>query len=472
MSNSRIVLFLSVLFCLLSAVTFASEIEGFGLSNKQISLKQAIKTGLKQNRQLQKILDSLELSELDLETARAEFRTRFSTSVSSDARLGTELGQTYNVSARKKFQYGTNLTVSGNSSTFGDSTLSEISAQISQPLMKGRGKLANTMSLVEAEWNNEKRLLLKEMAETELIYNIIVAYHQAIRQQKNIEVHDKNLERVRKLVAAAQAKLKVGMVSKMDVLRAEIQASQAEDSLKDAENNLDQAADTLRQLLGMGFDEAIGIIPQLECETRNLDLDLLREKALATRRDKKILERDVELSRRRLKIAEESQSPPVDLTLQVSQIGQGVGFSDSMELDETRVGIGLAASTDFFTSLGKTGYRKAWLAYKGKKNELEQKKVVIINEVRDAYRRVSRGSDRISLREKRIADAGKQVEYAMRRYEKGLIDNLAVIDAEKELVEAKTDHISAVIDYIIAIGQLDKATDQLRDKWLNTEQGD
>lgn len=436
------------------------------LLSHPLSLKQSIQIALSHNKQYLNIQDQISVSKLDMDTARSEFRMKFTPSVSTDARLGTDIGQRYNFNVQRKFQTGSRLDINAGSTTFSGETLSEVNVQITQPLLKGMGKLVNTTRLAQAERTGEKRVSLKEIAKEELIFNIITAYYQIVKQGKLIEVHEKSLERAKKLLEAARAKLKVGMVSKMDVFRADIQVSQAEDSLEDAKSAYERAKDNFKILLGAPPALTLDIIPEIDYKEITFDFDESKKTALGNRLELKELKKDIDFAWRNVEVARKSLLPPLNITLKYSQLGRGSSFNESIDLNETRFGVGLSATTDFTLTQERANHQKALIVVKNKQRDYEQAKDKIINEVKESVRFIKRGLKKIELRNKRIEDAENQLKFAMIRYKKGLIDNLTVIDAEKELVLTRTSQISAVVDYIVAVNRLYRATGDLRKEWV------
>src|SRR6185295_14586547 len=66
-----------------------------------------------------------------------------------------------------------------------------------------------------------------------------------------------SLKRGQSLLKASDARLQVGLVSKLDVFRAELQASQAQESMVRAESSLQDALERFRFLLGRQPAEAL-----------------------------------------------------------------------------------------------------------------------------------------------------------------------------------------------------------------------
>ena len=97
-----------------------------------------------------------------------------------------------------------------------------------------------------------------------------------------------SLERSESLRRASVARLEVGLVSKLDVFRAELQASQAQESMVRAETSLRGALERFRTLLGLSpgdplQPEPINVPDDVADDVE--PLEVLTQRALQTRID-------------------------------------------------------------------------------------------------------------------------------------------------------------------------------------------
>ena len=90
-----------------------------------------------------------------------------------------------------------------------------------------------------------------ELGRQRLAVEVTRAYYQVIQQRQLMAVARQSLERSESLRRASVARLEVGLVSKLDVYRAELQASQAQESMVRAETSLDAELERFRTLLGL-----------------------------------------------------------------------------------------------------------------------------------------------------------------------------------------------------------------------------
>ena len=82
-------------------------------------------------------------------------------------------------------------------------------------------------------------------------------------------------------------------------------------------------------------------------------------------------------------------------------------------------------------------------------------------EVRAAARNVERIGKSIVLQERNIDFAEKQLRLATLRYQRGLASNFDIIDAENNLIQARSNYVSLVSDYHVAQIELKRVTGTL-----------
>jgi outer membrane protein TolC len=85
----------------------------------------------------------------------------------------------------------------------------------------------------------------------------------------------------------------------------------------------------------------------------------------------------------------------------------------------------------------------------------------IVNDVRAAARNVERIGKSIVLSERNTDFAEKQLRLATLRYQRGLASNFDIIDAENNLIQARSNYVSLVSDFHVAQIELKRVTGTL-----------
>ena len=82
-------------------------------------------------------------------------------------------------------------------------------------------------------------------------------------------------------------------------------------------------------------------------------------------------------------------------------------------------------------------------------------------EVRAAARNVERVGKSIVLQERNIEFAEKQLRLASLRYQRGLASNFDIIDAENNLISARSNYVSFISEYNVALIELKRVNGTL-----------
>jgi outer membrane protein TolC len=436
---------------------------------KELSLSQAIQFGLGHNIQYLEQVSQTPLMSLDIEAAADQFGIKSTVSTSSSQRVGSTLGQEYNMQVSKKFESGLNMGVGLGTARFGGESLTEARLSFSQPLLRGRGTLANTIGIEEAKLNRARHNSSVASGKQQLMLDVISSYFRAVLQKESIKIHEATIEQSSNMLQSSNAKFKFGMVSRMDVFRAEMQMLESKEALEIAQSAYQKTLDDLKMLIGMNLKEKISLVDPIQFHRVAISgEDELIRQALENRPELLHMEMEEEVIRKRVLVSRNNLKPQLDMTFQISQSGSGQTFSKSTKLKDTRLGIGISGSPDFSMASEQAQYRRQLLALEHARLKHHQLQEKIRSGIRQDVRLVAQGERNIGLREKKVEAAEKQKKYAVVRYQKGLVDNATVVEAEKSLVTARISYLQAIVDYKIALGSLYKNTGQL-ERWLERE---
>lgn len=433
----------------------AAQVQGIPLS-----LDEAIALALKQNMNLQSARDRLTSANISLETAKSEFQIKIRPEVSGLFQQDENVDQRYGIQVSKQLKFGGEVQWQANTridESLDNSYRTNVTLSLTQPLLEGRGTLPTTQELVSAERSAESQYRSFMLAQQQLMINVASNYYGILRDEMLIEVNQRALERARLLLQAAEAKLKIGMASKMDVFRAELQVLTSENGMVDALESLDNTRRQFNLLLGVDLETTFDLTSTLEYQAVEIQKDELLQYALNHRLELQEAADAVQDAERRLKIAKQNLYPPLDLSIQYTFSGEGNAFDQSLELDENSWGIGVNTSFDLDFARDRATYQQAQLSLNSAIRAWEAKQQDVLLEVLQTINSVKQAQARVELQQQSVMQAEKQLELSELRYKKGLSDNLDVIDAEEALLNANTSYYSAIVQHLIAQLRLKQA---------------
>jgi len=335
---------------------------------------------------------------------------------------------------------------------------------LTQPLFRDFGILINRADIIIAKNNKEQSEESFKDTVMDTISETKIDYYNYLYYLEDYSIARLSLERAQDLLKINKTRYAKGLVSSVDLLETETAVAQREKALIAAESNLKKAEDELKLITNLVDDPElwntrIELIDKPEFKIQEVNLVKSLQNAFEYRPD--YISKKIDLKNRniKIKVAKNALLPTVDLTGSFGLNGLGKDYGegiDKIDKDYKDWSVGVKFSIPWgMGDRAKYDQRKlekaqALIAFK----RLEQN---IILEVRDKVREVD-----IQYRQVQAATIAKEKEtqnyQAQReRYAAGQISTHDMLDYQDRLAQAELDYIKALIDYNVAIINLDKS---------------
>ena len=341
---------------------------------------------------------------------------------------------------------------------------SDLRLVLTQPLLRGFGPNAAFYDLRASRRTREGQERQYELGRQRLAVDVTRSYYQVIQQRQLLAVARQSLDRSESLRRASTARLEVGLVSKLDVYRAELQASQAQESMVRAETSLDSELERFRNLLGLSPSDPLQ--PEALVLPEDIDddvepVEILIQRALEHRLDLLETRDEVGDARRTESLAKQNLLPQLDLNLGVTQFGNGTTYGNAFHAADRRVNLFFSTSYPLERSNEGANKAVAQLDVTSRERTLRQRQLDVEGEVRAAVRELMRTRKSIELQRKGVEVAEQQRRLATLRYQRGLASNFDVVDAEGSLVVARSALVGLLTSYQVAKVDLLRVTGTL-----------
>ncbi|MCH2171302.1 TolC family protein [Myxococcota bacterium] len=317
------------------------------------------------------------------------------------------------------------------------------------PLLKGARTYVARSGIQNSELDRDvsssrlRSQVLRVTAETK------AAYYDAILSERLIEVIQQAIQRDHQLLEYSEALFKSGRVSQRDVISAKINLTS--DSVKQSSRLAarELAQTTLRNILGLPIDQQI----EIEDETvpfRPVKIELERWIREALEQRPEIAELKAELERARLKVRIRGNGllPRFDA---FGRYDQGADW----ESNEWIVG------TEFEIPFGNVAAKSR---LKSAENEQKRVERLLVKSQRSIETEVRQTEIRLRANILQLRDLATGVEQARTkrsiargRFQQGLANNFDVTDADRDLVEAQSSLLAAVVQYASNLAFLEAA---------------
>jgi outer membrane protein TolC len=335
---------------------------------------------------------------------------------------------------------------------------------IRQPLLRGAGPNATFYDLTNSKRARQGQERSYELGRQRLAVQATAAFYNVIAQRQLLTVARSSLKRSDSLKKASDARLQVGLASKLDVFRAELQTAQTEDAMVRSEAALETALEQLRTLLALPPGEAVEpeAVVLKEAPSDELPpLEVLITRARAQRLEIQEARDQVDDARRTLSLARQNLWPQLDAVLGLQRLGSGPSFGDAWSFGDTRTTFAFATSYPLERSADRANKAVAELDLVARQRALDQRELDVEGEVRLAVREILRIRKSVDLQTQAVDVAAQQRRLATLRYERGLASNFDVVDAEGSLVLARSALVSLLASYKIAQVELERVTGDL-----------
>ena len=431
-----------------------------------ITLAAAVATALRQNFGMLAAADSVSTSRMRETVARAQFYPKLIPTYGE-----SEYGRALELDVRQKLPW-TGASVSAGAalrSAVDDAVAlprtSNARVVLTQPLLRGFGPNAAHYDLRNSQRGRESQERTFELTRQRIAIQATSAFYQVILQRQLLAVARQSLKRSESLLKASEARLQVGLVSKLDVFRAELQASQTEEAMVRAQTGLESALETFRSTLGLAATEPLEPeamdLPAI-ADTEPLEpLDVLVARGQAARIDLAESRDEVDDARRTASLARQNLLPQLDLNFSMTQLGLGTTYGSAWQSANRQFNLFLSSSYPLERTAQSANRAEAELNLVGRQRTLRQQQLQIELEVRSAAREMQRLLKSIELQRKAVDIAEQQRQLATLRYQRGLASNFDVVDAEGSLVVARSALVGLLTSHRLARYELLRATGSL-----------
>jgi len=271
-------------------------------------------------------------------------------------------------------------------------------------------------------------------------------------------VAEQNLDRSRDHQRLTNMRKEAGAVPKADVLRAQVEVSNAQLALVRAENLIRLARGNLNLSLGRPPEKPVEVTPSAQPPTRpeQMDLSLSLDQAVQSRPEIRGALKKIEVSQSNIEAARSAYGPRLK-----AEGSYGWRDNDFLPQDEDWA-VGVTLEWPLFTGFArKHRLARAKADLSKEEAEAERLKLAVRQEVWNAFSRVTEVYQTLETTQTLVQDALESQRLSRERYEAGAGTITELLDAQTALARAQATRVESEWDYQISLAQLKRATGQL-----------
>ncbi len=288
------------------------------------------------------------------------------------------------------------------------------------------------------------------------VFNAKKAFYGYLLAQDFVKVAEEAVEVAEKHLKNVKSLYEVGMASKFDLLRSEVQVANLKPQLIRARNNLKIAELSLKTLLGLDLSQPIEIKGYLTYEPFEPDLEESVSRAMLKRPEISQLRYQKQMAGQGLKLARASNLPTLAVSAAYNFWADQFNFRK--DTWQSFYAVNLVFTIPLFNGFA-TSARVAQSRAMIKELDFTQKGLIDIIEfeVRQAILRLQEAKESLLSQEKNVEQAQESLRIAELNFSEGLATTLDISSAQAALSQAKTNYSQALYDYVISLAELDKA---------------
>lgn len=360
-------------------------------------------------------------------------------------------------------------------STFSPQISSNFSFSVSQPLLRNFRIDSTRQQLLTSQLQREIAdvQLRQTLASTER--GVRNAYWDLVYARQNLEVQQQSLALAEENLRNTRARIEIGTTPPIDEIQPESEVAQREEAVITAQSAIAAAEDALRTLI---FDPTDPDFWSLVIEPTDLptftpatiDADQAIRNALAQRSDVTQSRMSLQQSDIAMRLYRNQTMPDVNASFSYTVAGVGgtqlvrsgpIG-GEIIDRNERSFGsvLGDLVTNDFPSwnanvtvtyPIGQSSQEaqlaRARLEYNQTLAEMRQQEMQVALQVRDIARQVQTNQQRIATTQRAREFAERSLDAEQRKLQAGTSTNYLVLQAQRDLAQARITELNAVIDY-------------------------
>jgi outer membrane protein TolC len=321
----------------------------------------------------------------------------------------------------------------------------------SYPLYTG-GAIGNAIRKAESDYKSQQEALRKAYQDLKLdvaggVYTILQAEDGARQAEESVKRLGAHVDNV-------GIHYENGRVSKSDLLRSEVELSNARQNLIRASSQYDTAVKQLNSLMGVPLDTELRVGEKMTYEKYAPTLEECLALAKRTHPDLARASRAIESAEAEARAAEGQRRPQASLSA-TQNLGSANDWPGT-KADTFTVGLNVEYAV-MDAGAGASRVAAAKEAVRRAKYNYEQTLEAVVLAVNSDYNSISESARRVEESTSAIGKAQEAYEIAVNRYNEGVGANIDVVDAQNALTAARSNHTQALCDYNIALARIENS---------------
>lgn len=298
-----------------------------------------------------------------------------------------------------------------------------------------------------------------QAARQEVALDVKKAFYGVMLAEKLVVANREGLDVVKQNYDNLRSQYNHGAAAEYDLLRAEVEVANTEPLLISAENNLELAKNSLKNLLAIPLDREIAIEGEFKYEDiSSSGLETGMQNALSTNPAIRQLALEESIYEKNISVEKSNYFPTLSLTGSYQWMAQDNTLEFGNYNWAKTLSVGLQLSYSIFD-----GFRTNARSQEAEIGRNEVRYIRLKAEeglkiqIQSGELKMAEAKKRILGQEKNIEEAQKAVHIAQTRFQSGLGTQLELLDTQVAMTRARTNYAMALYDYLVAKAEWEHA---------------
>lgn len=354
-----------------------------------------------------------------------------------------------------------------------------------QPLLKNFGFKMSRREIIVAKNNREISESQFKGILMQTIYDVENAYWNLVYSIEDLKAKNRSLEWARNFLTKNKREVEVGTLAPIEILSAESEVAAREADILQAEAEVRNSEDQLKTIINLAAEEGgidLEIIPVDEPQFTKRDVSFEQALATALQNRPDLYERRADIENKKINLSYAKNQLLPDLSLVASYWSPGISgtqllydpndplgdpigflpggaaqsFRDAFNFKFRNWSVRLNFELPLNTMLSRAQHAQARTELNQSNLRLKNQEQQIILEVKNTVRTVQTNYKRVQAYRAARVLAEKTLEAEERKLKVGLTTHYTVLQHQRDLANAISAELRAVIDYNLSLAQLDR----------------
>jgi outer membrane protein len=340
--------------------------------------------------------------------------------------------------------------LSGGPTTWTD----QITASLTQPLLRGRGRHVARATQVEARLSRDAAELGRRQAAIDVVRGVVTQYWSLVAAEQAVAIAKASLGLAEERLRVTQLGVKGGKVADSELLAVEEAIATRQEDVINAEVAVIEQSVGLRRAVGMDIGPGnIGLATRVDLTVpaRSWSLDDLLDRAMGSSPQLAQLATEEKNATLEIEVTENGLLPQLDLDLTLGPLGSDTTAARALKDMVKLGGVTVSGGLTYTQTLGNHAARGRTRAQRAARERIrvnaQDVRLQITQTMAQTVALIRAANQRVELATRAIALAKKNIVVEQARFDLGKSTNFDVLLRQDELRQAQLRLAQAQVDW-------------------------